>query len=697
MIPQRLVDKLKLNCHKNPVQNVIIDWLLNGKYEEKNDACIVIDNVEDTLKIVNGLNHQLNPTFDPKDFNKSVNDMLYKLLTTNDDFFNKQTRNRYNIETRGWLLTSYAKTIVTFDDTCLSTLKSFLSDDCDRKVTIYWTLISLLYCYEGFKEKEKKTFVNEYFGKIAINTDNQDKRDRIYWLLCIWYIEYGDSQEQTKYLDLVKKLLSDNSNSKNLTEFFAALCFRPTTKIIKEVQKFIDDVIEKDLNSFWDEKDIHMFKYLIICVREYGRKSYKKSIGDEQVNIYYKVFKLLTITRNYSSRIWNEIKLQLLKCLRVYNRVTGKRIVDEFKEELLDTDISVVFETCKTLKSIFDIETSLCVIVEILFNESVRTVTFSQKRIYAIAYSLKILSMKEHNLISVLQELEQSYDDYNKKNIIRQLFTEMGGMAAIKKSQLNADIRQKYMDMTTNAQEKVESMFHKSIKDAKKAFKISLGMNIIVFLVGIVLITVSGVMALSTNTQDNWAGVGVTSGTGFLSVMYSLFINKPSRKIRKNTNHLMRLKVIFLGYLRELTQMDQSFSKTLIDTDLISQTILEEYVSKIKCSMNNALEALRWEELLNNTQDKEGKNKLINNVVESQCEVDKFNCTKKQANNNIINMSKLMTGNSNILILDEDNLEENLKQIDEYLKNLKKLDAKNQSNVQALTKQIGNIKVTVLS
>ena len=236
-------------------------------------------------------------------------------------------------------------------------------------------------------------------------------------------------------------------------------------------------------------------------------------IGDEQVNIYYKTFKLLTITRSYNSRIWNEIKLQLLKSLRIYNRVTGKRIVDELKEELLDTDISIVFETCKTLKSIFDIDTALCIIVDVLYNESIRTVTFSQKRIFAISYSLKILSMKETGLVNNLQELELTYDDYNKKNIIRQLFTEMGGMAAIKKSQLNADIRVKYMTMSTTAQEKVEIMFHKSIDDAKKAFKISIAMNVVVFLVGIILLTFSGVSAITKDTQDNWAGVGVSSGT----------------------------------------------------------------------------------------------------------------------------------------------------------------------------------------
>ena len=691
MISERLSEILKLNCHKNQVQNVVIDWLLNGTFDEKNDANCVIDNVDDTLKIVNGLNHQLNPEFKADNFKETLNSMIFKLLTTNDDYCNKTTRNRKNIEIRGWLVTAYAKTNIELEhkNACLTTLKGFLVDSCDRKVTIYWTLIAILYCYEDSKHFKLKDFVNEHFGKIAINSQNQQKRDRIYWLLCIWYVDNGSSNEQTKYLKIIKDVLTIDTNNPDLTEFFAALCFRPTVKIIKEIQKFIDDVIEKDMEDFWEEKDIHMYKYLIICIREYGSKQHKKTIGDAQVNIYYKVFKLLTITRSYSSRIWNEIKLQLLKSLRIYNRVTNKRIVDDLKEELLNSDITIVFETCKTLKSIFDLETALCIIIDVLYNESIRTVTFSQKRIFAIAYSLKILSLKEGSLINTLQELEVSYDDYTKKNIIRKLFTEMGGMAAIKKSQINADIREKYMTMTMNAQEKVEKMFHNSIDDAKKAFKISLGMNIIVFMVGILLLTMSGIMAITNGTHDKWAGIGVTSGTGFLSIIYSLFINKPSRKIRKNTNHLMRLKVIFLGYLRELTQMDQCFSKTLIDNDLVSQSILEQYVSKIKCSMGNSLDALRWEELLNNTQDKDGKDKILNKVVNSQLERDKFDCTKKQADSNLTKIGKLISGNTNLIILDTDQMQDNIKQIIDYLCGLTSLSNQMKQAIEKLKQAYG--------
>ena len=74
-------------------------------------------------------------------------------------------------------------------------------------------------------------------------------------------------------------------------------------------------------------------------------------------------------------------------------------------------------------------------------------------------------------------------------------------------------------------------MFRNSITDAKNAFKISIYMNVMVFLISITL-AVSGFMAIFNDNEENWAGIGVSSGTRFLEV-YSLFINKPNRKIRK--------------------------------------------------------------------------------------------------------------------------------------------------------------------
>ena len=63
------------------------------------------------------------------------------------------------------------------------------------------------------------------------------------------------------------------------------------------------------------------------------------------------------------------------------------------------------------------------------------------------------------------------------RKILFENYLLVSGMEAIKKSQQNNDIREKYMDILGKAQNKVEEMFGKSIQDAKNAFKISSVMN----------------------------------------------------------------------------------------------------------------------------------------------------------------------------------------------------------------------------
>ena len=111
VLGERLSDILKNACHKNPIHNVVIDWLLNGSVAEKSDANMVISNPRQALKIVNGFNHQINPIFKTRDFYFELNSMLEKILKENKDFSSKKTKNRRNIEIRGWLLTNYAATL----------------------------------------------------------------------------------------------------------------------------------------------------------------------------------------------------------------------------------------------------------------------------------------------------------------------------------------------------------------------------------------------------------------------------------------------------------------------------------------------------------------------------------------------------------------------------------------------------------
>ena len=329
----------------------------------------------------------------------------------------------------------------------------------------------------------------------------------------------------------------EENNSTKLLDFFVALSFKPCVKIVRNISKYVDTIIDKDLNDFWREGDIHLYKYLIMSFQKYGFRECK--IKEDQINLYYKIVKLLTITRNYSSRIWNEIRQQLLKCIRIYYKNTKKKLIDNLKEELIDYDVAITCSACKTLYCIHECDGTMKNIVDILTEQKKKNSKYDDEKVMAVAYGLKLLSIKNKDILNSLDAILSNSNNHEDKNTVRILLTEMGGFTAINKLKENQNMREKYMEMTGEAQKKVEVMFDKSIRDEKKGFKYSLYMNLVVFGLGITLLGVSGFMAIFNDSQNDWAGVGLSAGTGFLSVVYSLFINKPSRKIRKSTNHLM--------------------------------------------------------------------------------------------------------------------------------------------------------------
>ena len=70
MIGESLKEKLKISCHKNPIQNVIIDWLLNGNVHEKT----LIDSINNSNisdEEFNKITEYLESLDDNKDSDKS--------------------------------------------------------------------------------------------------------------------------------------------------------------------------------------------------------------------------------------------------------------------------------------------------------------------------------------------------------------------------------------------------------------------------------------------------------------------------------------------------------------------------------------------------------------------------------------------------------------------------------------------------
>ena len=91
-------------------------------------------------------------------------------------------------------------------------------------------------------------------------------------------------------------------------------------------------------------------------------------------------------------------------------------------------------------------------------------------------------------------------------------------------------------------------------------------MDVTLFIVGVALIIVAAAVSIisqaltasaSASVLGGWTGTVVSGGSGLLAVSYTSFVSNPRAQVKAATDHLMYIKVVFLGYLRELGLIDQ--------------------------------------------------------------------------------------------------------------------------------------------
>ena len=74
-----------------------------------------------------------------------------------------------------------------------------------------------------------------------------------------------------------------------------------------------------------------------------------------------------------------------------------------------------------------------------------------------------------------------------------------------------------------------------------------------------------------------------------LSILYTLFVGRPRQQVRDAVDHLMYLKVVFLGYLRQLHQTDQAFTRRLLDEERLPATEVREFAEMVGATMDGAI------------------------------------------------------------------------------------------------------------
>jgi len=246
-------------------------------------------------------------------------------------------------------------------------------------------------------------------------------------------------------------------------------------------------------------------------------------------------------------------------------------------EQLLDENPAIVREAARALEACLGVRTA----VDRILGEAGR----GAEEVRSYAHALRWLEGREE----VVDQLALAMTAGNAalREIARGLLSEVGGMAAIERLRVQSNLLTQHAAFLKDSEQHVQSLFETSMKDATLGFQRALVMDHFVFYMGMLLIAASATLLLvhgGTLTAD-WIGTGTT---GVLGVLYSLLIAKPRQQVERGVDHLMRLKIIFLGFLRQLHQTDSAYIRRLLDDKSVSPEDLKGFTGLVEAAMSKA-------------------------------------------------------------------------------------------------------------
>ena len=129
-----------------------------------------------------------------------------------------------------------------------------------------------------------------------------------------------------------------------------------------------------------------------------------------------------------------------------------------------------------------------------------------------------------------------------------------------------SEVLRAYNDLLSKTDEPIQDLFKETMRQAKFSFTVSQIMSIIIFIVGIGAIIAGLYFAFQSGNDrvELIFGAG-TSIVGAIAVLLDLMVRDPHKRVQEATSILLRIKVIFLGYLRQIHQIDATFKHEFIE------------------------------------------------------------------------------------------------------------------------------------
>jgi HEAT repeat protein len=183
-------------------------------------------------------------------------------------------------------------------------------------------------------------------------------------------------------------------------------------------------------------------------------------------------------------------------------------------------------------------------------------------------------------------------DDLSVKQRAEHALKLVGGEKAVQTLMgQKSEVLKAYNDLLAKADEPIQELFKETMRQAQRSFSTSQGMSVTIFIIGVGVL-IAGLYVAFTAGQDGIQrifGAG-TSLVGVIAVLLDLLFRDPHKRVQEATSVLLRIKVIFLGYVRQIHQVDATFKHEFIEGGKefgISE--VKDTVKQITDVMNNTM------------------------------------------------------------------------------------------------------------
>ena len=470
---------------------------------------------------------------------------------------------------KAWLLHTLG-IISEGDKEAIDTIKKYLDHESNLEV-LYWALGGLVgedvSDIEGIAENEKKKGENKgewsYVQQLAV-------------AILAWK---GDKESSDKIAcELEKPELR--------LATLRALRFVYIPKTVPYLLEIVDDF--KPLKELTSSEKLSSLDCVYEAITALGQVPKDSMYAEDVIQALMKF-----VTRH---RQYGRCDGLRIKCFNILGNLEADCAAPVLIEELTDGNPAIIEKAARALRKILGNRTATTRVVEAASKEQY-LLTREKEQYHIERYAVALRCMDQS---PVLEELEAIMvaGPPNQIEIARKLLSEIGGLEAFQKLQARTKSISEHLRFLEEAEKKVRDQFEVSIEEARSGFKLSKYMDTTVFCLGVGLVAVSASLLLfKGESLDKWAGAGATGIPGVLGILYEILIAKPREKVNKNVDHMMKLKIIFLAYLRQLHQLDQNYIRYLLDDKVITHDVMREFSGLTKDTLSSALDELRKKDI----------------------------------------------------------------------------------------------------